>query len=88
MVLNKKKHGYQNANKKHKPGNKQDSNQQPMPNPVSISIQSMVTQPMTMNTNTIMPSQPMLSLSSGIGAPGKNIQFVAVPANQLPQFKS
>jgi len=82
----KKKHGSRNGNKKHKLGSKQESVQQPTPNAVSISSQNMAAQPLAMNTNTIMAPQPMLSVPSGFGTPGQNIQFVAIPANQLPQF--
>ena len=82
----KKKHGSRNSNKKHKLGSKQESVQQPTPNAVSISSQNMAVQPLAMNTNTIMAPQPMLSVPSGFGTPGQNIQFVAIPANQLPQF--
>ena len=80
----KKKHGCRSGNKKHKSGQKQDADVQPMPIPVAISNQSMAPQQIAMNANTIMPSQQVVSVPSGFATQGQNIQFVAIPANQLP----
>ena len=82
----KKKHGSRSGNKKHKSGQKQDADVQPMPIPVAISNQSMAPQQIAMNANTIMPSQQVVSVPSGFATQGQNIQFVAIPANQLPPF--
>ena len=57
-----------------------------MPIPVAISNQSMAPQQIAMNANTIMPSQQVVSVPSGFATQGQNIQFVAIPANQLPPF--
>ena len=82
----KKKHGSRSGNKKHKPGLKQNVDVQPVPIPLAIANQSMAPQQIAMNTSAMMPTQQMVSVPSSYATQGQNIQFVAIPANQLPPF--
>ena len=82
----KKKHGSRSSIKKLKSGRKQNFTQQQLPIPVSIATSNIAPQPLAINTNTIMPSQPMLSVPSEFASQGQNIQFVAIPAEQMPPF--
>ena len=82
----KKKHGSKSSNKKLKSGDKQDFAQQQLPVPIPVANANINPQPLAINTNTIMPSQPVLSVPSSFASQGQNIQFVAVPVGRMPSF--
>ena len=82
----KKKHGSKsNSNKKHKHGPKQPNTQQILPSQVAVAMPSMLAQPQMASVNNILPT-PMVSIPSGFSNQGTNVQYVTIPAGQMPPF--
>ena len=78
----KKKHGSGLGDKKHKSGQNSINNQQTLGNkPTAISVTST---PLT-TVNTSLPSQ-FVQTTQGHTNNQQNIQYVAVPVDQVPQF--
>ena len=79
----KKKHGSKSGDKKHKSGQNSLSNQQIIgTNTPAITIPSAPLATM----NTILPSQFVQPVQQGITNTEQNIQFVAVPLDQVPNL--
>ena len=82
----KKKHGSKsNSDKKHKHGSKQSNIQQILHSQVAVAMPSLLPQPQMASVNTILPTS-MVSIPSGFSNQGTNVQYVTIPAGQMPPF--
>ena len=81
----KKKQCSRSSNKKYKSGHKQNVTQQLLPSPVSFNVLNLLPQPQAIKAYTILPT-PVLSVPNGFASQKQNVQFVAIPADQMPPF--